>query len=92
MSKNKNFVIQKADKGNTIGILDKISYVSAFKEISNDYTKLFNLDIPAGKEINCITNLEKIITSDLKPLKNEEITDKATYKNIKPLGYRPGVL
>ena len=77
MSKNKNIVIQKADKGNTIVILDNISYISAIKEILNDHTKFSNLDIPAGKEINHITNLEKRITSDLKLLKDEEIIDKA---------------
>ena len=59
LSKNKTIVIQKADKGNTIVILDKISYISAIKEILNDHTKFSNLDIPAGKEINYITNLEK---------------------------------
>ena len=92
MSKNKNIVIQKADKSNTIVILDKISYIRAIEEILNDHTKFSNLEIPAGKEINYITNLEKKITSDLKLLKDEEIIDKATYKNIKPVGSRPGVL
>ena len=92
LSKNKNIVIQKADKGNTIVILDKISYIRAIEEILNDHTKFSNLEIPAGKEINYITNLEKKITSDLKLLKDEEIIDKATYKNIKPVGSRPGVL
>ena len=85
-------MIQKADKGNTIVILDKISYISAIEEILNDHTKFSNLDIPAGKEINYITNLEKRISSDLKLLKDKEIIDKATYKNIKPVGSRPGVL
>ena len=70
LSKNKNIVIQKADKGNTIVILDKISYISAIEEVLNDHTKFSNLDIPAGKEINYITNLEKRITSDLKLLKD----------------------
>ena len=92
LSKNKNIVIQKADKGNTIVILDKISYIRAIDEILNDHTKFFNLEIPAGKEINYITNLEKKITFDLKLLKDEEIIDKVTYKNIKPVGSRPGVL
>ena len=31
-------------------------------------------------------------TSDLKLLKDEEITDKATYRNNKPVGSVPGVL
>ena len=92
LSKNKNIVIQKADKGNTIMNLYKTSYISAIEEILNGQTKFSNLDIPTGKEINYITNLEKRITSDLKLLKDEEIIDKATYKNIKPVGSRPGVL
>ena len=92
LSKNKDIVIQKADKGNTIVILDKISYISATEETLNDQTKFSNLEILAGKEINYITNLEKKTTSDLKPLKDEETYDKATYKNMKPVGSRPGVL
>ena len=83
---------QKADKGNTIVILDKISYISANEEILNDHTKFSNLDIPASKEINHTTNLEKRITSDLKLLKDKEIIDKATYKNIKSVGSRSDVL
>ena len=59
LSKNKNIVIQKADKGNTIVMLDKISYIRGIEEILNDHTKFSNLEIPAGKEINYITNLEK---------------------------------
>ena len=54
--------------------------------------KFSNLEIPAGKEINYITNLEKKITSDIELLKDEEIIGKATHKNIKPVGSRPGVL
>ena len=51
-------MIQKADKGNTIAVLDTISYINAIEEILNDHTKVCNLHIPAGKEINYITNLE----------------------------------
>ena len=83
LSKNKNIVIQKADKGNTIVILDKTSYISAIEETLNDQTKFSNLDIPAVKKNNYITNLEKKITSDLNQLKDEEI--------IEPVGSRPGV-
>ena len=65
LSKNKDIVIQKVDKGNTIVILDKCSYISAIEEILNDNSKFSKLDIPAGKEINHIVNLEKRITSEL---------------------------
>ena len=92
LSKNKDIVIQKADKGNTVVILDKCSYISAIDEILNDNSKFSKLDIPAGKEINHIVNLEKRITSELKLLKDKEIIDKSFYKSIKPVGSRPGIL
>ena len=72
LSKNRNIAIQKANKGNTIVILDKISYISAIEEILNDHIKFSNLDIPAGKEINYKTILEKRITSDPKLLKDKK--------------------
>ena len=60
--KTKNIVIQKADKGNTLMILDKCSYISRMEEILNDNSKFSKLDIPAaGKEIKHIINLEKRI-------------------------------
>ena len=73
-------------------ILDKCFYISAIEKILNDNSKFFKLDIPAGKEINQIVNLEKGITSELKLLKEKEIIDKTTYKSIKPVGSGPGIL
>ena len=75
-------MIQKADKANTTVLLHRISYISAIEEILNDHKKFSNLDIRAGKEVNYETNLEKRISSDLKLLKDKEIIDKATYKDI----------
>ena len=92
LSKNKDIVIQKADKGNTVVILDKCSYISAIEEILNDNSKFSKLDIPNGKEINHIVNFDKGITSELKLLKDKEIIDKSTYKSMKPVGSRPGIL
>ena len=70
-------------------ILDKCSYISAIEEILNGNSKFSKLDIPAGKDI---VNLEKRITSELKLLKDKKIIDKSTYKSIKPVGSRPGIL
>ena len=92
LSKNKYIVIQKADKGNTVVILHKCSYISVIEEILNDNSKFSKLDIPAGKEINHIVNPEKRITSELKLLKDKGIIDKSTYKSIKSVGSRPGIL
>ena len=73
-------------------ILDKCSYISAIEEILNDNSKFSKLDIPAGKEINHIVNLEKRIASELNLFKDKEIIDKSTYKSIKLVGSRPGIL
>ena len=73
-------------------ILDKCFYISEIEEILNGNSKFSKLDIPAGKEINHIVNLEKRITSKLKLLKDKKIIDKSTYKSIKPVGSRPGIL
>ena len=73
-------------------ILDKCSYRIAIEEVLNDKSKFSKLDIPAGEEINHIVNLEKRITSELKLLKDKAIIDQSIYKNIKPVGSRPGVL
>ena len=61
-SRNKNIIIQKADRHNTIVILDKASYMKATEATLHDHTKFSNLEICTGKEITYITNLEKKIT------------------------------
>ena len=80
LSTNKNIAIQKTDKGNITVILDKTSSISAIREILIDHTKFSNHDIPIGKEINYITNHEA------------RNIYKATYKNNKPAGSKPGIL
>ena len=62
------------------------------KEILNENSKFSKVDIPAGKEINHIVNLEEKFTSDFKLLKDKEIIDKSTYKSIKLVCSRPNIL
>ena len=54
-------------------ILGKCSYISVIEEIFNDNSKFLKLEIPSGKEINHIINLEKRITSELKLLKARKL-------------------
>ena len=49
LSKNKDIVIQKADKGKTVVILEKCSYISAIEGILYDNSKFSKFDVPAGK-------------------------------------------
>ena len=44
-------------------ILDKCSYIGTIEGILNEISKFSILDIPAGKEVSLIVNLEKIVIS-----------------------------
>ena len=62
LSKNKNVVIQKADKGNTVAILDKCSYISAIEEILNDNSKFSKmLTSKKGKQLYLSFSIEKFM-------------------------------
>ena len=77
MTKNKDIIILKSDKGNTVVILDKCFYINAIKKIFNDNVEFSKLDILAGKGINHIIMLKERITSEPKLLKHKKIVDKS---------------
>ena len=51
-----------------------------------------NLIFLLVRKINHTVNLDKRITSELTLIKDKEIIDKSTYKSIKPVGSRTGIL
>ena len=57
--RNKNIVIQKADEGNTVVILDKEKYVQGVKNAKSNSSKFIPLNIPPEDYINYIVNVEK---------------------------------
>ena len=57
--RNKNIVIQKADKGNTVVIMDKEKYIQGVKNVISDSSKFIPLKIPPEDYINYIVNVEK---------------------------------
>ena len=80
LSKNKNSVIQKSDKGNSIAIIDKSDYLEKMRNILSD------------KQLNFIVNVEKLITDPLKDSKNSEVISETVYKSFKPRGSTFGTL
>ena len=62
------------------------------EEILSDSTKFSKLDIPAGKKINHIINLEKRITLELKLLTHKQIIEKSSHKSMKPVSSRSVIL
>ena len=55
----KDIIIQKADKGNTIVVIDKDAYKKEMKAIISDRSKFEKLDIHEQKHLNIILNNDK---------------------------------
>ena len=68
--KNKDIIVQKADKGNTIVILNRKDYVYKMKNILNDKsTKFQKVYIDHDKILNYLIHVENKVTDVLKNLR-----------------------
>ena len=87
-----NLVIQKTDKGNTIDILDKDSYLKSVETILKDSSELKKIPVVPDKDLNYIITSEKRVTDLLKKLKNKNTISEETYNKLRPVGSKPGTL
>ena len=90
--KNRDLIIQKADKGNTVVILNKNDYISKIKIILSDSCKFQKLSIDQNKVLNHIVHMENRIIDVLKKLKNKKIISEKKYKDLYPVASSPGIL
>ena len=44
MKNNKNIIIQEADKGNSVVIIDRMSYIVKMEELFSDRNKFMNVE------------------------------------------------
>ena len=63
LSSHEDITIQKADKENSIVILNKSDYFKRLKEILSDIDKFKNLNVKPGKELNCLLQHEHKIVN-----------------------------
>ena len=90
--KNKDIVIQKADKSNNIVILNKSDYVFKLSKILKDISKFKRVNIEEGKVLNRLIHMEERIIRLLKSLEGQgEISEKER-NDLYPSGSKPGVL
>ena len=68
LTKNKNLVIQKADKGDTVVIINKNDYKTKIKNILCDSTKFKKLEFGDNKQLNFLINSEKKLKDIIKLL------------------------
>ena len=86
-----NLVIQKTDKGNTIVILDKDSYLNSVETILKDSSELKKIPVVPDKDLNYIITSEKRVTL-LKKLKNKNTISEETYNKLRLVGSKPRTL
>ena len=72
LTKQKDIIIKKAGKGNTIVILDKKSYIEKMKELLSENSKFEHLEIPPDKNLNFIINSLDKIKNILKSLHDKK--------------------
>ena len=90
-----NLVIQKADKGNNIVILDKDFYSKSTEALLKDSSKFRNIllapdkAVVPDKDLNYIINSEKRAADLLKKLKNKNVISEESYNKLRPVGSKP---
>ena len=96
LANNPNIIIQKADKGNTVVIVDKSVYTEKMEALLSDTTKFqkitFNPKHQANHEVRHMLSMEDEIKSCLKDLLDNNYLTEDEYKFLNPVGSQPGIL
>ena len=57
--RNRNVVIQRTEKGNTLFIIDKYKHIQGVRNVISDSSKFIPVNIPPEDYMNYIVNVEK---------------------------------
>ena len=88
-----NIIIQKADKGNVIVIVDKNVYFEKLESILSDKTKFQEVNFSkVNKELDYLLDEEAEIKKFLQDLRSKEIITDPELERLTPHGSQPGVL
>ena len=92
LRKNKDIVIQKSDKGNSVVIVDKADYLDKMENLLNDTHKFEKINLKNDGILNFAVNQEKRVDNILKELVAANSISEETRKFFKPVGTRPGII
>ena len=96
LSNSKNIIIQKADKGNTVVIIDQANYIKEMEKMLSDTNKFFKVTFnpkhKVNKEIRHLLDIESSIKNCLDYLFNKSYLSKEDYKFLKLVGSKPGIM
>ena len=92
LHKSKDILIQKADKGNTVVILNRKDYVCKMKNILNDSSRFHKVYIDHDETLNHLIHMENRVTDVLKNLRAKKDIFSEQCKDLSPSGRRPGII
>ena len=92
LSKNKDVVIQKSDKGSSVVIVDKETYFKKMENLLSDERKFERVTLKNDTFLNFVVNQEKRIDTIFKNLVDSNSMSKEMCKSINPVGTRPGTM
>ena len=90
--KNKDVVIQKADKGNNGVILNKSDYISKWNKILEDTYTFKRVNVEEGKALNHLIHMQERIIRLLKSLEDQSEISEKERNDLYSSGSKPGVL
>ena len=91
LSKKNKLVVQKADKGDSMVLVNRDIYVNYVENILKCNTTFEQVDVKT-RTLNFQVNHEKHVNEILKSLNSAGSVSVKQYKKIKAVGSRPGVL
>ena len=92
LSTNKDIVIQKSDKGNSVVIVDKETYIKRMEKVLSDKRKFERVSLKNDAFLNFVVNQEKRKDTIFKNLVDSNSVSKKMRKSIKSVGTRPGTM
>ena len=92
LRKNKNIVIQKSDKGNSVVVVDKADYLDKMDNLLNDTRKFEKINLKNDGILNFAINQEKRVDNIFKKLAASNSISEETRRSLKPVGTRPGIM
>ena len=96
LKSNKNIIIQKADKGNSAAVIDRLKYVRKMEELLSDCSKFVKIEFTSkhtvNQDVRHFLDMELEIKSYLDDLLNKNYLSKDDYKYLKPCGSKPGIM
>ena len=79
LSKNKNLIIQKSHKGNSVVIVDREDYIKKMNDILNDKKKFWRINMKDNTLLNFAINQEKYVDKlRKKRVESNSMTEKTT--------------